>query len=70
MLKAIATNGTAIVAADGDVGVSLLPDGRYLVALVGSLLAMSDWQPYDGPPPEVPSAALAEMEALKQAATP
>lgn len=68
MLKAIASNGAAVVVADGDVGVSITPDGRYLVALVGSLMAMSDWEPYEGPMPKVPKAALAEMEALKAGA--
>ena len=65
MLEAIATNGTAIVVADGAVAAAISPDGSYLVALLGSLMAMSDWEPYDGPMPKVPSAVLDEIAAMK-----
>lgn len=66
MLKAIATNGTAILVADGDVGAAIRPNGRYLVALVGSIAVMSDWEPYAGPMPDVPQAALDEIAAMKR----
>lgn len=66
MLSPIASNGTAVLLADGDVGVSVTPDGRHLVALVGSLMAMSDWEPYEGPVPSwVPASVADEIAAEK-----
>lgn len=64
MLQAIASNGVAIVLADGDVGVSILPDGAYLVAPLDSIMAMSDWEAYEGLSPTVPPGALDEVQAL------
>lgn len=70
MLQALASNGVAILVADGEVGASIMPNGRYLVAPVGSLVVQSDWEPYDGPMPDVPQAALDEIAALKRQGQP
>lgn len=70
MLKAVAHNGRAVIAADGDIGVSVMPDGQYLVMLLDSLLAMSDWTPYSGPMLRVPQAALDEIAAMKRGEQP
>lgn len=65
-LKVIATNGEAILLADGDVGVSVMPDGSFVVLPVASLIAHSDWEPHSGAIPDLPPAALDEVAAVRR----
>lgn len=64
-LMAVARDGDAVLVADGDVGATITPTG-YLVALVDSILAQGDWQPYDGAMPDVPEAARDKIAAMKR----
>ncbi len=59
-MRVIARDGDAVLIADGDVGASVLSDGRTLVLPVASLTAQGDWEPSDGP---VPSFAPTDLQA-------
>lgn len=68
MLRVVARDGDALLIADGDVGASVLPDGRILVQPVASLTAHGDWEPSTEPLPRYTPADLAEQIAAFRAA--
>ena len=66
-MRVIARDGDTVLIADGEVGASVLPDGRTLVLPVASLAAQGDWEPADGPlPPFAPADLQAQIDDFRR----
>lgn len=66
-VQVVARDGDALLIADGDIGVSVLPDGRVLVMPVASLAAQGDWEPVDEPlPADLPADLAEQIESFRR----